>query len=127
MAKKKTEKSKRIPIWGTLVPNYTRSLDAKVPAENVIYVDRIPETGKWYAVSEGHDGGMFTAHGNTESTARRAAGLRTLANLERLTKGELVHATAEEVAAARVELSRVLAEAEVAVGGFNGEFPVSRV
>jgi hypothetical protein len=126
MGKKKVAQVKEVKRAGRKIPNFTGSLDAKVPAENIVYVDHIAETGRWYAVSEGHDGGMFTAHAVTEPTARRAAGLRTLAHLEGLAKGEFAHATKDEVAAARLELIRVLAEAAVAVEGFNGDFPESR-
>jgi hypothetical protein len=84
MGKKKVAQVKGVKRAGKKIPNFTGSLDAKVPAENIVYVDHIAETGRWYAVSEGHDGGMFTAHAVTEPTARRAAGLRTLAHLARL-------------------------------------------
>jgi hypothetical protein len=108
------------------VPDFTSSLDAKVPGENIIYVDRIAETGEWFCVSEAHDGAMFTARGKTEPTSRRAAGLRTLAHLKGLADGELKHATPQEIEAARLELARILTEATIAVGGYNGEFPASR-
>jgi len=125
MVKKKSGKKHR-QTGDAQVPNFTGSLDAKVPSENIVYVDRIAETGKWYAVSEGHDGGLFSGRGNTEVGTRRAAGLRTLAHLEGLAKGEILHATAEEIEAARGELARVLAEAAEAASGHNGEFPASR-
>jgi hypothetical protein len=106
-----------------VVPPYTASLDARVPAENVVLSHYIAECAKWYVASRSYDGRIFTAFSATEPNARRAAGLRTLAHLKSRAEGNLKELTPEEIAHARNELAGELKQLIVTVIGFNGEFP----
>lgn len=109
---------------GMVIPPYTSSLDAVIPAENVVLSHFMPEIDKWFVASQASDGKVFTSLSKTEPLARRAAGLRTLAHLKARANGEITDLTVEEIEAARKELTKVLSTLAHAVHGFNGEFPV---
>jgi hypothetical protein len=106
-----------------VAPPYTASLDARVPAENVILSHYLAECEKWYVASRASDGRVFTAFSATEPNARRAAGLRTLAHLKSRAEGAFKELTAEEIESARTELASELDRLLIAVTGFNGIFP----
>jgi len=57
------------------IPRYTGSLDASLPGENIVFVERQGDD-KWVAVQENPDGSHHEAIGNTEALARRSAALR---------------------------------------------------
>lgn len=105
------------------MPNFTGSVDAKVPAENVELTHYLAETGRWLAYSKASDGRVFFGDGATEPLARRAAGLRTLAHLEGRASGEVEGLSPEDVKEARGELARELAQLRVLVMGSNLPFP----
>lgn len=107
------------------IPPFTRSVDAKVPSENVVISHFVTEAGKWFAASEGSDGKIHTGFGNTEPLARRIAGLRTFQHLEARAAGTLVDLTPEEIEAARAELATELTNLEKAILGHNEAFPAS--
>jgi hypothetical protein len=64
------------------VPNYTGSLDASIPNENIVCVQFDETTTKWIAVNKNASGALHIGVGNTEILARRAAALRALDNSE---------------------------------------------
>jgi len=92
-----------------VAPPFTGSLDAKVPAENVVLSHFMAEVGRWVVASEASDGAIFIGTGNTEVLARRAAGLRTLAHLQSRAEGEIEGRTHLDVETARAELTHELA------------------
>lgn len=92
-----------------VAPPFTDSLDAKVPAENVVLSHYMAEVGRWIVASEASDGAIFIGTGNTEALARRAAGLRTLAHLQSRAEGTLEGRSQSDVESARAELARELA------------------
>ena len=108
---------------GFVVPRYTASLDARVPAENIILSHYIAECEKWYVASCASDGRIFTALSATEPNARRAAGLQTLAYLKSRADGEAPAQTEEQILAARAELARELDRVTTAVIRCNEAFP----
>ena len=68
-----------------VVPHYTTSLDAKVPGENIVEMNR--DEDKWYAWHESKLGKLFMGAAYTEILARRIAGLRgIMAAAEKETK-----------------------------------------
>jgi len=91
-----------------VAPPFTGSLDAKIPAENVVLSHYMADIGRWVVASEASDGAIFIGTGNTEALARRAAGLRTLAHLQRRTEGKLQDRTQADVDRAKAELAREL-------------------
>ncbi len=107
------------------MPPFTGSLDAAVPAENIVLTHYLAETDKWFAVSHASDDKFFTGQAATEPLARRAAGLRTLAHLEARAKGEIAELSTEQIASAKAELSKILSDLLDAVQGHNGPFPVT--
>lgn len=63
------------------VPNYSVSLDAKLPWENIVKVEK--RVGGWLAWQEREDGEDFKAVAATEPLARRLAALKGMpASLE---------------------------------------------
>jgi len=106
-----------------LVPAFTGSLDANVPAENVVLSHYMAEARRWLAVSEASDGKVFFGTGNTEALARRAAGLRTLAHLRERAAGALEGQSEQDQRAARDELASELEGLRRMVAGYNGSFP----
>lgn len=108
-----------------VAPPFTGSLDAKVPAENVVLSHYMADIGRWVVASEASDGAIFIGTGNTEALARRAAGLRTLAHLQSRAEGELEDRTQADVDRARAELSRELAALTRMVETMNLPMPPS--
>jgi hypothetical protein len=121
MARIMARKAKKAPP--RRVPAFTGSIDAKVPAENVELTHYLVETSRWVAYSKASDGRVFFGDGATEPLARRAAGLRTLAHLERRASGEAEGLSAAELKEARDELARELAQLHVLVATSNLPFP----
>jgi len=106
-----------------VVPEFTGSLDARVPAEKITLVHQVEGTERWFAASQSSDGRYFLGFGATEPLARRAAGLRTLAHLEARAKGSVSDRSEADIEAARAELVAELDELRKHVEGYNGEFP----
>ncbi len=107
------------------IPEFTGSLDARVPAERIKLSHQLDGDGRWFAASESSDGRYFFGTGATEPIARRAAGLRTFSHLQSRAGGRSSDLTNEEIQAARRELLEELDLLERAVVGYNGEFPAS--
>jgi hypothetical protein len=121
----KSRKPRREPHLerSTRIPPFTRSLDAKVPAENIFLVELIKEFQRWLAISEATDGCVFHATGNTEPLARRAAGLKTYVHLKEKAEGRTPEAGDASVEAAKAELVRHMDELANMVAGYNGMMP----
>jgi len=60
-------------------PHYTRSLDASLPGEDILFVMRSKARGKWAAVQRSFGGREVLAWGATEALARRLAALKVTA------------------------------------------------
>jgi len=60
-------------------PHYTRSLDASLPGEDILFVMRSKARGKWAAVQRSFGGREVLAWGATEAVARRLAALKVTA------------------------------------------------
>jgi hypothetical protein len=58
------------------VPHYTRSLDANLPGEDILFVMRSKTRGKWAAVQRSFGGREVLAWAATEALARRLAALK---------------------------------------------------
>jgi len=58
----------------SFIPEYTGSLDAALPGEEIIMVTTAPDYG-WLAFHEDAGGGKYQATAKTEALARRAAAL----------------------------------------------------
>jgi len=57
--------------------NFTRSIDAALPGENIVYAEKsMTEDGKWLARQLMDDGTALGAYGHTEALARRIAALK---------------------------------------------------
>jgi len=104
-------------------PPFTGTLDARVPAENVILSHYVDTAGQWVAASEASDGRVFLGRAKTEPLARRAAGLRTLAHLESRVSGAAEGSTAETIEKARAELKEQLEQLVRMIETYNGTFP----
>ena len=109
----------------TRVPHYTGSIDARVPAENIVLSHFMPEIGKWVAASHASDDCVFLGHADTEPLARRAAGLKTLDHLQQRAEGHFSERSVADVEAARIELVRELEVLTYAVTTHNGVFPAT--
>jgi len=105
------------------VPPFTQSVDAKVPAENVVISHFVAEAGKWFAASEGSDGTVHLGFANTEPLARRIAGLRTFEHLKTRAEGKDSDLSPDQMRAAREELAAELEQLEGAIRAHNGDFP----
>lgn len=105
------------------VPPFTQSVDAKVPAENVVVSHFVAEAGKWFAASEASDGSVHVGFGNTEPLARRIAGLRTFEHLKARAEGKHPDLSPDQMLAARDELAAELEVLEGAIRAHNGDFP----
>ena len=105
------------------VPPFTQSVDAKVPAENVVVSHFVEEAGKWFAASEGSDGSVHLGFGNTEPLARRIAGLRTFEHLKARAEGKDSDLSPNQMRVARDELAAELEMLEGAIRAHNGDFP----
>lgn len=68
-------------IVGEMVTPYTRSLDAGIPGENIVFSMYSGAKGKWVSVHRNSAGHEFVAWAATEILSRRAAGLRGLAEI----------------------------------------------
>jgi hypothetical protein len=62
-------------------PEYTGSLDAALPDENIVMITRVSD-GAWDAIHEQPDGRQFKGRGRTEALARRIAALKARAIAE---------------------------------------------
>jgi hypothetical protein len=60
-------------------PHYTRSLDASLPGEDILFALRSKSRGKWAAVQRSFGGREVLAWGATEALARRLAALKVTA------------------------------------------------
>jgi hypothetical protein len=68
-------------ILGDMVSPYSRSLDASLPGENIVFTMCSREKGKWVAVQRDGDGREYVSWAATEALARRAAAIRCLARM----------------------------------------------
>jgi hypothetical protein len=125
----KSKKSRSEPHLGRAVrvPLFTQSIDAKVPAENIIQVEFLKNVKRWLAVSEASDGRVFHGTGNTEALARRAAGLRTFAYLRGVAEGRADGVDQVARDAAKTELAQHLEELAAVIAGYNGVMPIGMV
>ena len=105
-------------------PPFTSSLDARVPAENIVLSHYVASLDQWICASESSDGRVFMGRAPTEPQARRAAGLRTYAHLQARTKGEIGEAKPEDIIAARHELDEELRKLESLIADYNGHMPL---
>ena len=71
--RKKRNPNEEVPDW---VPNFSTSVDAAIPGENIVSVQLEESSGRWIAVNRGQDGRLYIGSGNTEPLARRVAALR---------------------------------------------------
>jgi hypothetical protein len=118
-----SKRRRQSPSRPKLVPPFTGSVDAKVPAENVVLAHLISGIGRWVAVSVASDERVFHGTGATEALARRAAGLRTLDHLQKRANGSIPNRSEEEHRSARLELAQELAKLAEMVAGYNGAVP----
>ena len=72
--------------WGVVsdlfpdeAPDFTTSLDAAVPGENVVFAMFEAERHRWVAIHRTQEGEEIVARGASEALARRGAGLKALA------------------------------------------------
>jgi len=68
-------------IVGEMIVPYTRSLDAALPAENIVFSMYSREKNRWVAVQRATDGQEYVSWATTEPLARRAAALRAIAGI----------------------------------------------
>lgn len=68
-------------IVGEMVVPFTRSLDASLPGENIVFSMYSAEKNLWVSVQRGPNGQEFVAWAATEPLSRRAAALRALAGI----------------------------------------------
>ena len=68
-------------ILGDMVSPYSRSLDASLPGENIVFAMYSREKEKWVAVHRDADGREYVSWASTEALARRAAAVRGLAGM----------------------------------------------
>jgi hypothetical protein len=61
------------------IPQYTGSLDANVPGENIVCIQYDDSSKKWVAINRNEQGLLHVGVGNTEALARRIAGLKAFA------------------------------------------------
>lgn len=59
---------------GAVTPHYTTSIDAKLPGENIVAVNKYEND--WAAVHQAEDGNLYNGRGKTEALARRIASLK---------------------------------------------------
>jgi hypothetical protein len=105
------------------IPHFTGSLDARVPGEEIVFVQRIDGTGRWLAFSKASDGSIFHSDGATEPLARRGAGLLTFAHLQERADGTIAGQTSEEIISAKMELRRELQKLILSIKESNQDFP----
>jgi hypothetical protein len=125
LAQMEMKKAKAMHQKAIVVPPFTSSLDARVPAENVVLSHFVVGTKRWFVASEASNGKVFTATGNTEPLARRAAGLKTFQYLEARAKGGVSELSRKEIETARKELSAELNALAKAIADSNLSFPAS--
>ena len=85
------------------VPHYTRSLDASLPGEDILFAMRSKARGKWAAVQRSFGGREVLAWGATEALARRLAALKVNAIAFGWTEAVAPHAGPASHAAAAEE------------------------
>lgn len=68
-------------IVGEMVVPFTRSLDAGLPGENIVFCMYSREKNLWVAVDRDADGQEFVSWAATEPLSRRAAALRAIARI----------------------------------------------
>ena len=68
-------------IVGEMIVPFTRSLDAALPAENIVFSMYSGEKDRWVAVQRASDGQEYVSWAATEPLARRAAALRAIAGI----------------------------------------------
>jgi len=92
-----------------------------VPKENIISVEKLPNIGKWIAISEAPDGAVFYGVGNTEPLARRIAGLRTFEYLKNAPQDR--PGKESEYQRSKQDLIRALGELNGFIECLNEEIP----
>lgn len=65
-------------ILGEMVSPFTRSLDACLPGENIVFSMFSERRNSWVAVDRDSDGNEWVSWASTETLARRAAALRRI-------------------------------------------------
>jgi hypothetical protein len=68
-------------IVGEMIVPFTRSLDAVLPGENIVFSMYSGEKSRWVAVQRNSDGQEYVSWAATEPLARRAAALRAIAGI----------------------------------------------
>lgn len=68
-------------IVGEMVIPFTRSLDAALPGENIVFSMYSSEKNLWVSVQRAADGREFVSWASTEPLSRRAAALRAIAGI----------------------------------------------
>lgn len=68
-------------IVGEMVVPFTRSLDAALPGENIVFSMFSGEKSLWVSVHRDPDGREFVSWAATEPLSRRAAALRAIAGI----------------------------------------------
>ncbi len=68
-------------IVGEMVVPFTRSLDAGLPGENIVFCMYSVEKNLWVSVNRDPDGKEFVSWAETEPLSRRAAALRAIARI----------------------------------------------
>lgn len=68
-------------IVGEMVVPFTRSLDAALPGENIVFSMFSGEKNLWVSVQRDPDGQEFVSWAATEPLSRRAAALRSIAGI----------------------------------------------
>lgn len=68
-------------IVGEMVVPFTRSLDAALPGENIVFSMFSAEKNLWVSVQRDPDGREFVSWAATEPLSRRAAALRAIAGI----------------------------------------------
>lgn len=68
-------------ILGDMVSPYSRSLDASLPDENIVFAMYSREKERWVAVHRDAAGREYVSWAATEALARRAAAVRGLAGM----------------------------------------------
>ncbi len=68
-------------IVGEMIVPFTRSLDAALPGENIVFSMFSGEKNRWVAVQRNPDGQEHVSWAATEPLARRAAALRAIAGI----------------------------------------------
>lgn len=105
-------------------PSFTRSLDARIPGENIVLSMHSAKRGKWAAIHRGAGGTDFVAWAATEVLARRAAALRGLRAVSSFDMRAAAHTPKRPTAVARPDETAVppaLSRDELSPG--EGEAP----